>query len=173
MLPQQLCGKHDIWHNFQDEKYFKKKNWNVVALAQLKYSRDILHTQISKKLENILNKLLKKLAVYVLHQIDVRPLKDTTTHLSMFPNKEEWSRENELIQERSRDVPDVVDKTRLLSCLFVQNITYLLGMSDVTTISNDQGNILQNRCYNNIKRSGKYSSDFMQNFTEKNMSIAV
>ena len=24
-LQQQLCGKHDIWHNFQDKKYFKKK----------------------------------------------------------------------------------------------------------------------------------------------------
>ena len=24
-LQQQLCGKHDVWHNFQDEKYFKKK----------------------------------------------------------------------------------------------------------------------------------------------------
>ena len=22
---QQLCGKHDVWHNFPDEKYFKKK----------------------------------------------------------------------------------------------------------------------------------------------------
>ena len=142
MLPQQLCGKHDIWHNFQDEKYFKKKNWNVVALAQLKYSRDILHTQISKKLENILNKLLKKLAVYVLHQIDVRPLKDTTTHLSMFPNKEEWSRENELIQERSRDVPDVVDKNKT-AFSFVLYKRYLVGTSDVTTISNDWGNILQ------------------------------
>ena len=25
-LQQQLCGKHDIWHNFQDENYFQKKN---------------------------------------------------------------------------------------------------------------------------------------------------
>ena len=25
-LQQQLCGKHDVWHNFQDKKYFKKKN---------------------------------------------------------------------------------------------------------------------------------------------------
>ena len=22
-LQQQLCGKHDIWHNFQDENYFQ------------------------------------------------------------------------------------------------------------------------------------------------------
>ena len=30
MLQQQLCGKHDIWHNFQDEKYFKKKKTRSV-----------------------------------------------------------------------------------------------------------------------------------------------
>ena len=24
-LQQQLCGKHDVWHSFQDENYFKKK----------------------------------------------------------------------------------------------------------------------------------------------------
>ena len=24
-LQQQLGGNHDVWHNFQDEKYFKKK----------------------------------------------------------------------------------------------------------------------------------------------------
>ena len=41
----------------------------------------------------------------------VRPLKETTTHLSMFPNKDTpWSWENEGIQERARDVLDVVDK---------------------------------------------------------------
>ena len=41
----------------------------------------------------------------------VGPLKKTTTHLSVFPNKDTpcgW--ENEGTQERSRDVPDVVDK---------------------------------------------------------------
>ena len=41
---------------------------------------------------------------------------------------------------------------------FVQNISYLVGTSWY---------------YNNIKRSGKYSSDFVQNFAEKNTSIAV
>ena len=25
-LQQQLCSKHDIWHNFWDENYFKKKH---------------------------------------------------------------------------------------------------------------------------------------------------
>ena len=41
----------------------------------------------------------------------VRPMKETTTHLSMFPNKNTpCGRENEGTQERSRDMPDVVDK---------------------------------------------------------------
>ena len=41
----------------------------------------------------------------------VGPLKETTTHLSMFLNKDmPCSRDNEGIQERSCDVPDVVDK---------------------------------------------------------------
>ena len=37
---QQLCSKYNVWHNFQDKKYFKKKLELVVivALAQLKYS---------------------------------------------------------------------------------------------------------------------------------------
>ena len=40
-LQQQLCGKHDVWHNFLDEKYFKKKNLNFITLTQLtKYSRN-------------------------------------------------------------------------------------------------------------------------------------
>ena len=25
MLQQQLWGKHDVWHNFQDKNYFQKK----------------------------------------------------------------------------------------------------------------------------------------------------
>ena len=25
MLQQQLCGKHDVWHKFQDKNYFQKK----------------------------------------------------------------------------------------------------------------------------------------------------
>ena len=45
------------------------------------------------------------------HCTDVAPLKETTTHLSMFLNKDTpCSRENECTRERSRDVPDVVDK---------------------------------------------------------------
>ena len=39
------------------------------------------------------------------------PLKETTTHLSVFTNKDApCRRENEGTQERSCDVPDVVDK---------------------------------------------------------------
>ena len=30
MLQQQLCGKHDIWHNFQDKNYFQKKNYSFL-----------------------------------------------------------------------------------------------------------------------------------------------
>ena len=41
MLQQQLCGKHDVRHNFDDENYFQKKYYNFVSLAQLtKYSRN-------------------------------------------------------------------------------------------------------------------------------------
>ncbi len=41
ILQQQLCGKHDVWHNFDDENYFQEKNYNFVTLAQLtKYSRN-------------------------------------------------------------------------------------------------------------------------------------
>ena len=40
-LHQKLYSKHDVWHNFQDEKYFQRKNYNFVTLAQLtKYSRN-------------------------------------------------------------------------------------------------------------------------------------
>ena len=76
----------------------------------------------------------------------------------MFPNKNTpCSRENEfeIIQERSCDVPDVVNKTRrdcFLVC-FVQNIRYLVGMSDVITISNDRGNILQTSCKISLKKN--------------------
>ena len=36
---QQLCGKHDVWHNFQNKKYFQKKPCNFITLTQLtKYS---------------------------------------------------------------------------------------------------------------------------------------
>ena len=25
IILQQLCGKHDVWHNFNDENYFQEK----------------------------------------------------------------------------------------------------------------------------------------------------
>ena len=72
----------------------------------------ISHTQIGGKLENILNKFLKKRTDLTSDSwMYIRPLKETTTHLLMFPNKDTpCGRENEVIQERSHDVPDVVDK---------------------------------------------------------------
>ena len=85
----------------------------------------------------------------------VGPLKETTTHFSMFPNKDVLrSRENKVIQERSRDMVDVVDKKRdcFLLC-FGQNVRYLVGTSDVTTISNDQGNISQISCKTLLKKN--------------------
>ena len=67
-LQQQLCGKHDVWHNFQDEKYFKKeKNLNFVTLAQLtkyscnttKQSTESMHfDRFLMKLSKILNQQL-------------------------------------------------------------------------------------------------------------------
>ena len=39
MLQQQLCGKHDVGHNFQDENYFQEKNYNFVTQLT-KYSRN-------------------------------------------------------------------------------------------------------------------------------------
>ena len=48
MLQQQLCGKHAVWHNYQDEKYFQKNPRNFITLTQLtKYSRNT--TKLSTK----------------------------------------------------------------------------------------------------------------------------
>ena len=72
----------------------------------------------------------------------------------MFPNKDTpCGRENECTRERSRDVPDVVNKKRdcFLVC-FVQKISYLVGTSDITTISNDRGNIHQISCKTSLKK---------------------
>ena len=79
------------------------------------HSTFISHTQIGRKLANILNKLLKKRVVHVLHQIHVctsdywRRLQHT---FWCFQTKTLCGREREteVIQERSRDMPDVVDK---------------------------------------------------------------
>ena len=60
ILQQQLCGKHDVWHNFDDENYFQEKNYNFVTLAQLtKYSCNTIK-QSTKKHTLITDKFLKK-----------------------------------------------------------------------------------------------------------------
>ena len=94
-------------------KYKKMGFKSLVQEDATFHSTFISHTQIGRKLENNLNKLLKKHTVHVLHQTGtyVGPLKKTATHLLIFPNKDTpCGRENEGTQERSREVPDVVDK---------------------------------------------------------------
>ena len=61
---QQLCGKHDVWHNFQDENYFQKKQaCNFVTLGQLtKYSCNT--TKQYKKHALITDKFLMKLSTH-------------------------------------------------------------------------------------------------------------
>ena len=57
----------------------------------------------------------------------VGPLKKTTTHLLVFPNKDTpCSWENEGTQERSRDVPDVVDKKEIAFSFVLYKILDLL-----------------------------------------------
>ena len=105
---------------------------------------------------------------YIRFMYYVGPLKQTTTHLSMFPNKDTpCSRENEGIQERSCDVHD--KKECFLVC-FVQNIRYVVGTSDVTTISNDRGSILQISCKTLLKKTEyccivqMHGSEYMRRF---------
>ena len=95
------------------ETGFKSSAWEDATF----HSTFISHTQIGGKLENNLNKLLKKHTYRNIacstsdHCTDVAPLKETTTHLLMFPNKDTpCGQENECTRERSRDVPDVVNK---------------------------------------------------------------
>ena len=57
----------------------------------------------------------------------VGPLKETTTHLFMFLNKDTpCGRENEGTQERSRDVPDVVDKKETVFSFVLYKILDIL-----------------------------------------------
>ena len=55
-------------------------------------------------------------------------------------------------QERSCDVADVVEKRDCCLISFVKNIRYLVGTSDITTVSKDQGNILQTACRTLLKK---------------------
>ena len=125
------------------------------------HSTFILHMQIGGKLENILNKLLKKHTVHVLHQNDV-------------PTSDHWrilQHTFKCFRTKTRHAAGRMKPFRkghmtcwMLSikrdCLlctkrdcFVQNIRYLLGTSDVTTISNDRGDILQNSCKTSLKKN--------------------
>ena len=103
---------------------FKSSAWEDATF----HSTFISHTQIGRKLENNFNKLLKKHTVHVLHQTTVGPLKETTTHLSVFPNKDTpCGRENEGTRgERSRDVPDVVDKKETAFSFVLYKILVIL-----------------------------------------------
>ena len=126
------------------------------------HSPFISHTQIGGKLENILNKLLKKLTVHVLHQIQVcmldhwRRLQHTfwcfrtkTRHAA--GRMKSFRKGHVMCRMLS------IKKETAFFC-FVQNIRYLVGTSDVTTTS---------------KRSGKYSSDFVQNCWEKTQTVLL
>ena len=46
-LQQQLCGKHDVWHSFQDEKYFKKKEEGKKVLPHSRSVNNILTTALN------------------------------------------------------------------------------------------------------------------------------
>ena len=83
-LQQQLCGKHDVWHNFHDENYFQEKNYNFVTLAQLtKYSCNT--TNEYKKHTLITDKFLMKLSTHpestVAHKIyKILPCRNEILH---------------------------------------------------------------------------------------------
>ena len=126
------------------------------------HSTFILHTQIGGKLKNILKKIQKKHTVHVLHQTAV-------------PTSVQWRRLQHTFwcfRTKTRHVARrmksfrkghvtcqmLLIKKRLLSPLFCPK--YLMSCREV-------------RCYNSIKRLGKYSSDFMQNFAEKNEYCCV
>ena len=101
------------------------------------HSTFISHTQISGKLENILNKLLKKCTVHVLHWIVV-------------PTFDHWRILKHTCMKSFRKGHVTCWMLSIkLDCFLVccvQNIIYFVGTSHVTTISNDQGNILQTLC---------------------------
>ena len=61
-LQQQLCGKHDVWHNFRDANYFFFKPCNFVTLAQLTFSQH--HQTVYKKHALITDKFWMKLSTH-------------------------------------------------------------------------------------------------------------
>ena len=119
------------------------------------HSTFISQTQIGGKLENILNKLLKKRTVHVLHQIVVH----TSDHWRILQHTLRCFRTKMChVAGRMKSFKKghvtcwmLLIKWEWFLVCFVQNIRYFVGTSYVTTVSNDWGNIL----------------DFMQNFAEK------
>ena len=64
---------------------------------------------------------------YIRFMYYVRPLKETTAHLSMFLNKDTpCSWENEVIQKRSHDMPDVVSKKETVFSFVLYKILDIL-----------------------------------------------
>ena len=119
------------------------------------HSTFISHTQIGGKLENNLNKLLKKRTVHVLHQTTV-------------PTSHHWRRLQHTFQCFWTKTCHATGRMKLfrkghMTCqmlsikwgcflvCFIQNIRYLVRTSDITT-SNDQGNILQISCKVALKK---------------------
>ena len=78
----------------------------------------------------------------------------------MFANTQrprECGRENEVIQERSRDALDVVQKRNCFLFCFVKRYCYLFCItSDITPITNDRGNILQTSCKASLKKNNNW-----------------
>ena len=134
------------------KKGFKSSAWEDATF----HSTFISHTQIGGKLENIPNKFLKKRTVRVLHQIDV----PTSDHWRILQHTFRCFQTKTChVAGRMKSFRKGHVTCRVLSikwdCFlvcFVQNIRYLVGTSDVTTISNDWGNIFSILCKTSLKK---------------------
>ena len=118
------------------------------------HSTFISHTQISWKLENILNKLLKKLTVHVLHHTAVT----TSDHWKRLQHTFRcfWTK-----TRHAAGAMKLLRKGHMTCRMLLKNgIAFwfvlwkilLVGTSDITTISKDQGNILQISCKTSLKK---------------------
>ena len=96
---------------------YKKTGFKSTAREDATFhSTFISHTQIGGKLEDNLRKLLKKHTIHVLHQTTVLRRTTEEDYNTPFGVSEQrhamrlkkWR--HSVTQERSRDVPDVVDK---------------------------------------------------------------
>ena len=130
---------------------YKKMGFKSSVLKDATFhSTFISHTQIGRKLENNLNKLLKKRTVHVLHQTTV-------------PTSDHWRRLQHTFQCFQTMTHHAARKMKghvTFQMLSIKKETafsfctkYLISCKDVGY-------------YNNIKQLGKYSSDFVQNFAE-------